>query len=838
MQQAGDNSSNKVSEGRLILLLTGCLYVIFTLIPDSHSLMVAWSGVFLWQVGLLLPIFCLLWWLWQGKLSWLGNGFDWVVGLTVIGLFISTIFAQFPHQAFWYSWAAICFLALLYVLNAWLNNPQKRYQLLVRQGYLNIAFIVLSLSLWTFKTLLPELARIKKLQLLGINLKFDFSIIELRNWAPIGHQNYVAGYLLLCLPLLMGLGILHKGWQRWLWFTGVGLGLVDLYTTNSRGGWLGLTVLVLASLVFLLGYSRLPRLWLGLGGIGTLAAIAGIIARDDRFSNLITDIINGRTDGQLAYRLINITTGWHMGLAHPLTGVGLGGVPLLYQSYRPSWAGRESELVYQLHTTPFQLWAEMGIWSIAASIIAIALLLYLFYGWFKQSHQTEYTDRVLVWCMGASLLAYAVMSITDYQLDNVCISGTLVIFLACLISTGKQQEIYLKQPITKPLSLGGLGMVIAVVIWLIPVHRAWQLSNYGFSALAQNNVYAFVESLRKANQLAPWEPYYPYQLGWTLGDLALKTSDLKQRKQLTTDAIASLTKGVEASPYREFGHSNLGWLLIHSRQSGTVEHFVKSVQLMSAKRGVFYSLGFGLLSAGKTDLAIEAFSLEGLRNPLEIVTSPIWRSPELSPLYPQILQKMETQYTELLQQQENPYWHLCRGSLYWWQGDLVAASQDWAVSNSSIGTEILRLTVPQPKETNSSNVVTSPSSLVIRAWLYPNQRSQLLAQAWLQQTKTNIAPEILEKLLVGMNNANSFAQWLQEYVPAMQSRRQRLGFGVISRHIDGATPTDFLMVVENIAISTWFSELFPSPIYAPEIDRALQPWREELIAKVKKSAEQ
>ena len=835
MKRASNGSPN-VSEGRLLLFLTGCLYGLFTLIPDSHSIMVVWSFVFLWQVGLLLPVFCLLWWLWQGKLSWLGNGLDWIVGLVVVGLFISTIFAQFPQQAFWYSWTAICFLVVLYVLNSWFSSPQKRYQILVGQGYLNIAFIVVSLFLWTGQTLLPELARIKKLQQLGINLKFDFSTLELRNWAPIGHQNYVAGYLLLCLPLILGLGILHKGWRRWLWLAGVGLGLINLYTTNSRGGWLGLIVLVSVSVLFLLVYSHLPRLWLGLAGISALTTIIGLISRDDRFSNLITDIINGKTDGQLAYRLINIATGWRMGMAHPFTGIGLGGVPLLYQSYRPTWAGRESELIYQLHTTPFQLWAEMGIWSIAFCIMAIALLTYLFFCWFKQSPQKEYTDRVLVWCIGASLLAYGVMSITDYQLDNVCISGTLVIYFAYLSSTWRKPELYLKQPIAKPLSLAGLGMVIAVVIWLIPVHRAWQLSHSGFSALAQNKLDIFVKSLTRASELAPWEPYYPYQLGWNLGDLALQTTDIKQRKQLTTEAIAWLAKGVQASPYREFGHSNLGWLLLNSRQPGAVEHFVTSAQLVPAKRGVFYSLGFGLLSEGKTDLAIEAFSLEGLRNPLEIVPNPIWRSPELSPLYPQILKRMENGYTKLLQQKDNSYWHRCRGSLSWWQGNLAKASQDWQVSGTQITKTLLSLESDPKIEQNLANLNNSAASLVIKAWLNPHQRSQLLQKAWLKKTNNNIPPEILEKLLSGMNQANSLTQWLQEYAPTMQSRRQRSGFGVISRHIDGVIPADFLIVVDNIAVSTWFSELFPSYLYAPEIDRALQPWREELIAKVEQKS--
>ncbi len=39
-------------------------YALFTLLPDSSSLVVAWPWVFIWQVGLFLP------WLWLLRYGW------------------------------------------------------------------------------------------------------------------------------------------------------------------------------------------------------------------------------------------------------------------------------------------------------------------------------------------------------------------------------------------------------------------------------------------------------------------------------------------------------------------------------------------------------------------------------------------------------------------------------------------------------------------------------------------------------------------------------------------------------------------------------------------------
>ena len=319
------------SDGTLLALLAAAFYALFTLLPGSSTLMVSWPWVFLWQVGLSLPLLWLLWQLWYRPLQGLRNGFDWVAGLAIAGLVISTLGADFPAQARWYGWAAVGAIAAFYALGSWLRHPHRFHTLLRFQGYLGLAFILLSLVLWTTQIYQPELARLATLQGYGVNQAFNFGLTSLRNWQPIGHQNYVAGYLVLVLPLLAGLAWVERGWRRWVWLAGTVLGLLNLYTTSSRGGWLALMVTGLIAVGISLLYNRLPRpLALAIGGTALGLGVLGIIA-NPRLRQVLGSLAQGNfAGGELSYRVVTNATGWRMGLSHPLTGIGPGSVPLVY----------------------------------------------------------------------------------------------------------------------------------------------------------------------------------------------------------------------------------------------------------------------------------------------------------------------------------------------------------------------------------------------------------------------------------------------------------------------------------------------------------------------------
>lgn len=859
------------SDVPLLGLLVACFYGAFTLLPDSHSLMVSWPWIFIWQVGLLCPVLWLLGLVWtHGKLHSLGNGLDYIVGLIVLGLIISSALAEFPNQARWYAWAALCFIAALYALNYWLKTPDRPsgepqnrpLQLLIGQGYLNLAFIALSLMLWSSQTLLPELGRLQQIQQqFGVSLPFDFSEIRLRNWAPIGHQNYVAGYLMLAIPLLVGLCLSQTGWRRWLWGVGVGLGLLDLYTTNSRGGWLGLVAVLVVSFAVLIWQSRLSRRWLGLTGAGLLVALVIVALTNTRLRSLLTAFTSGRVSDELSYRLIAANAGWQMGLTHAATGVGPGGELLLFQKYRPFWAGREAEMVYQLHSTPIQLWANLGVWGVLPLLGAIVLLAYLTIRWFRVKPES---NSILVGSLLAGLFAYGVQSLTDYQLDNVCISGTLVIFLAVLASefrkNGKTSRPHSEETeelqnsklsaVPSMAAIAGLGIVAAMVLWLVPIHRAWMLSNQGFAAISQldsaktpqerqDSLAAFEQTLGQAQKLVPWEPYYAYQLGWNLGNLGLQTGDRQQRDR----AITHLTQGNQASPNQEFGQTNLGWLLLNTNPPAATQAFARSAQLVPAKRGVFYGLGFSLLAQGKTDLALQALTLEILRDPI-FISSPVWKTPQLQPIYQQVLKQLEAKYTALLQQHSQPgifndHLRYSRGLLYWWLGNWSAARSDLQIYGATTRSSLqgfmsdLSHTVLDLSEGKSTlnrlpKIQDSAAGMTIAAWLNPAQRLDWLQKAWVTANHTAPPPQIIQQIASSMANATSFNQWLQN-APAREYRRERLGFGVISRHTDGSVPIDFLTVVENVAITNLFKELLPSQTYFPQLESALQSDRTALL---------
>ena len=828
---------SKSSSGQLLALLTGFFYLLFTLLPNSHSLITAWPWVFIWQVALICPV---LWFLnillKDNCFPQLGNKIDVWVGLLIISLIISTLFAELPQEAIWYSWATLCLLSALYAINYGLNSPQPRYRLLTFQGGLAIAFIVVSLSVWSFQTLLPELNRLESFQEFGITVGYDFSVLELRNWAPLGHQNYVAGYLVLALPLLLALGIVETGWRRWLWLGGVGLGLVDLYTTSSRGGWLGLFIVLLAGFIIFLLRSSLPRLWLISASVSSILLFILFILANNRLRGIFVAILSGEGGGQIAYRLITMTTGGKMGVSHFLTGVGLGNVPWLYQEYLPHWGGYEAELIYQLHSTPAQIFAELGLWGILLQLGSIALLFYLGRCWWVTSEKS--TEFILVGSLFCGVLGYSVISLTDYQLDNIAISGTLIVYLA-VIASALRHHAFVSLPYNFFFPLAGFSFLVAVMIWLFPIHRGWQVSSEGFNALALEEVDfdEFVEKLTEAHKLVPWESYYSYQLGWNLGDLALDSNDISQRQALLSQAVNWFEEGLKASRDREFGYTNLGWLYLNqSNPQAATNSFAQSAQLIPAKRGIFYGLGLSLLVQNQRELAIKAFTLEVLRDPI-FITSPLWQSGILKPIYPQVLESSIEQCTVFLNQPDLssvliPHFHRLRGIFFWWQGNLTAAKNDLEKYGNKLSKIIIEMSAGEEIATRQEKLSSSPAKLVFSAWLNPENRSQLLQQASIKAREETLSDQYLNKLLTTMENAKTFDQWLKENAPIWQYRRQRLGFGVNMRHGGGAIPKDYFRVAENIPIVLWFDSLFPSSAYFPELDRILEPQRQSLLEKL------
>jgi tetratricopeptide (TPR) repeat protein len=849
-----------MNTGRLIIQLGIAAYILFTLLPDSSSQMVSFPWVMLWQMGLLCFAIAGLLNLWRkgSPFYLLGNGFDWAIGSGFVTLCLSTMFSRFPNQGMWYSLTAFGYLIALYVTNNFLHKPDLNQRstagilpILRFQGLLGIAVIVESLFIWVTQSWLPRLANLAKLNQWGLNLSYDFSDLESRNWAPMGHQNYVAGFLMLVLPLFVSLAIAQQGKWRSLWLAGIGLGLIDLYTTSSRGGFLGLGAIVLYAMIVALFRVKRYRGFVILASGAAIAIFGLLITANNRLRSITAGLIASFSNptqgvGELMFRAIAADAGWRMGLDHWLFGAGAGSAVMLYQQYRPQWAGREAEILFQLHSTPVQLWAELGIGAVITFLFLLVAISSLVIKLHKSpTWQANPQDQAIAYGLFGSLLGYGILAITDYQLDVPAISGSLVIVFASLAYLGQvhTHELitlgYHKQPrlwlaLVLTFYLGG------AIAWLIPVNIAWQASSMGFIYLssaraeldpelislkkgnnlqekmatsmanAQDSINKFQERLKLAHQFSPWEPYYPYQLGWNLADLAINYPQLPKSISMRKEGLAWIKTAIATNPHNEVGYNAAAWLSLQENTPSSVKdaetYFRRGLELYPLKRSLNFGLGVSLLRQGKLDEAIAAMTTEVMNDP-SFITSPIWTEPTFQPLYPKIVTNLERLYSPK---------SLNLTMLRWWTGKPNAIVELRETGNS---TAIL-LANAIANDTNAlQSLKQNPQTaleMVISAWLNPDQRDKLLERAYVFASGSlpdERSAAVVRAMSDRMAQATNFDNWLRQPLAAnsplvFNYRRARLGFGVISRHIDGVVPLDFFNVSDRAEISLFLKDLF------------------------------
>ncbi len=847
-----------MSTGRLIVQLGFAAYILFTLLPDSSTQMVAFPWVLLWQVGLLCFAIAGLLNLWRREKPFylLGSGLDWAIGAGLVTLCLSTMFSRFPNQGMWYSLTAFGYFIALYVTNNFLHrdSPQSIslppsageklsavLPILRFQGLLGFVVIMTSLFLWITQGWLPQLNNFAKLNQWGLNLSYDFSDLQSRNWAPMGHQNYVAGFLMLVLPIFASLAIAQKGLWRSLWLTAIGLGLIDLYTTSSRGGFLGLGAIVLYGIIVALLRSKGHRWLVAFGGGGAIALVAFLISTNNRLRSLISGLISSLANptqgsGELLFRAIAADIGWRMGLDHWLFGVGAGSAIMLYQQYRPQWAGREAELLFQLHSTPVHLWAELGIGAVITFVCLLVALMALFIKLHKSpTWQAHPQEQAITYGLFGSLIGYGMLAITDYQLDVPAISGSLVIVFACLAYLGQRHtgELislgYQRQPRLWLATIASVYLVAAIA-WLLPVNMAWQASSMGFIYLSSARhglgtskqealpdaiaaVEKFQDRLKSAHQFAPWEPYYPYQLGWNLADLAINYPNLPQSPTWQKEGLTWIKTAIATNPHNEAGYNAAAWLSVRESSPSSAQeaeaYFRRGLELVPQKRSLSFGLGLSLLRQGKTNEAVTAMTTEVINDPM-FIASPIWQEAAFQSLYPQVVANLEILY------RNNPNKSLNLATLRWWNGNPNAVKELQQTENptavllaKAIANDAIALqSVKQNPQT--------PLEMVISAWLNPNLRDKLLERAYVFATSSlpdERSAIIVKAMSDRMAQAPNFDAWLRLPLPAnsplvINYRRARLGFNVVSRHVDGVAPLDFFNVSDRAEISLFLKDLF------------------------------
>lgn len=824
-------TTNNSWRGQWLGWLCLAILVSLTWLPYSYYLMVSWPWIAFWQVAFLFLGAWAIWMLRQLQLPFrpLGYGLDWVVGLVGVTLVISAIFSEFKQLAVFNVSLAIFYGVLLYVLRNWLEfGGFTLVRLWSSIPLIGVVTSLISLVVW----------------------QQQYTIEEPRNGWPFGHPNFVAGYLVLIIPLTITLAFCGKVWQRVGALAATVLFIGVLYTTSSRGGFLGFLVFLLVAAGFVVWRSRGKDRSVAIVGLAiSLAIIVSIAFSNSRVRQIIR--VSSPTENALPVRVTVDNESqdrlfmWQAGLdifkTHPILGVGPGNMSRIYDRYRPIETGGGLAHLQQLHNTPIQILGELGLLGFSAYLFLIGSLGYLWYRLDRQLTQTK--DRYLLYGIGGGLLAYIVSSLTDYQLENIGISSTIVFLIILLIGLADRVSLAQSNSISSQnrnwLSLASIViLVITIFIWL-PVTRAMQLSATSEKIALTGDMAKAYEQSSQAADLVPWDPTYNMLAGFQALNLRQSVKEPELFKELTEVVLGHFQKVVEAAPNDATFNQNLGMLERDAKQVDRASfHFSKATQLLPrSPLKTYYLLGREYFQQNQRDKAITAFALQGLITP-EFLTSKLWDTSSFSQLKEPVFQETIELLSQLLKQisptdynYNQIYEQLVL--LKWWDEKPI---DELDIDRLTPIAKALLASDKSPQfalEIINTNLKTYPNSkplLLLRAWLDPEK---YLNDYLNNSLNGNLAEtEVKNKQLIkeSIYRERKIRDWLSslrnrsEYIP-------KIAMILTYRNYHGRTAAYILLPteLESNLIVQWL-DLFPpfSPVLPP-LDRLLDKVRTEKL---------
>jgi O-antigen ligase len=749
--------------------------------------MVGWPYILIWQGAFFILSIYTLWLCRQFCIPFkrLGYGLDTVVGLTLVASTLSTINAQFQAVACWNLLLIANYITCLYFLTNWLRHGnltrQFLWMLLTITGTVTS---IISLALWH-----PHLD-------MWLSTNFDSAI---RNPQPLGHHNFVGGYALLLLPIVTTFALAQTGRQKWSVSIAAGIVAIALYASGSRGALLGslATGLISGCLGLILSKRHHRRQWAI--ALCCLALVMGLaFASNPRIRTFLNvpsvseEIISkesvveesagensasviSQVDGPARDRVFMLAATRNILKKHPILGVGPGNLSRVYNLYRPIETGAGLTIVQQMHNTPAQLAAELGILGL---IVYCSLLIVLFrLGMQLHRNITEASDRILLYGIGASWLGYGISSLLDYQLENIGISMTLIVTTVLLISLG---DTYRKSSKSFNLSNRTRRIISLCLLFLLCGNfQLWSkndvglyLSDAGIKDGQNLDLVSADEKFSTASRLVSWDPTYAGLAAETLLNMTANVESKDGVLELKKLAVDYWKEAVRAAPNDPWFNQNLAVILTSQNAQEAEKYAEQAVRLAPRTYNsyTYYSLGINYLQQNKTQEAVNAFVLESLINPI-FLTATFWEEAPFSSIKQDVLEKTLEGYQQILSNTnkksgEYQWAHEQWTILSWWY-DYPITQQDIEETRDLVHAILIADEDPNAALVLTNkyiNVVGISSDLnLLQARLSPNQ--------YLPNLLLNLKGSDEEKFLLEQNvkSKQSMKVWLNAVVDIPQS---------------------------------------------------------------------
>jgi O-antigen ligase len=222
----------------------------------------------------------------------------------------------------------------------------------------------------------PQLLTVLRTCGLILVIVFPYAYRQMRRFSGrmgvgLYESNYYALLVVLLIPLSIVFGRHERGWRRWLWWAGTSVLLLELVLTGSRGGFLGL-LLVLVLLAFRLMKRAIPALiGIAVALLVVLLVVPNPMTRRLLASGLSDDFRDAGVEASNQQRLEVVKAGLRMVQANPVFGVGLGNFKARVLQYGQG----DLEADNIAHNTYLELAAELGIAALASFLLVVGAAL-------------------------------------------------------------------------------------------------------------------------------------------------------------------------------------------------------------------------------------------------------------------------------------------------------------------------------------------------------------------------------------------------------------------------------------------------------------------------------
>jgi len=796
------------------------LLVAFSVIDKGPSRALQWPWFLYAQLLWLTPI---LWLvvraLGGGMIVRCGGALDWALLAFAAAQIVAALFSPFPETSIAMLPCVLAPVALAYAVAAWLSDGDNRPDRTRPVRLTEIVAIalgglaVVSLLWWLFADVSPQHAG---------GLPWSKALLA-RNERPLGHSNYTAGLGLLTVAWLGARARERPGAARLVLLLGAAAGLTVLVSSGSRGGFLGLGAWLIwfgVTTARLQGWSvgRVALAALAMAAVGGSLLIAnprtrlylrewhqtGAMSMGDRQRLAMLEF------GRLAVR------------EHPLFGIGPGATSQVYPHYRARLSGGV-ESALQLHSMPVQIAVDAGLVGLAALFAVVVVAT----GRAWRARPIPPPPAALPGTasgVGGVLVAYAVMATTDYQLD--------VPFFAAVAGGGFGLFIGAHAgPVrlaSRPARWTGTLLAVAVTAFAVHEHRSWSARAAfagALDALSNHDVAGYQAGTSRALALAPTETYFRNLHGLLQADLRpypdwFEPVDLGPDH--LTQAVATLEESLRGNPDQELAHFNLGWLLLERAPGSAERHFREAARLVPDKGGVYFGLGLSLWTQQKHEAAIAAWALELVNDPA-FATSPVWAGTGLpSTVPPAVRARAAAELTLIANAIDTPdplgagrRARYTAALLRWLNGDDASGRTALASAEPGQG-EMLNWLTGQPAGAGAAEAAWQ---VLAQAATHPLAASAIVSQFYSSRGRLVPTADALSSLADATRTPDRRTLLLagSDFPAALvvRSRRERTGYGLLMRNLDGPPPRDLYLVAENRIVRDFLQSLFPPKGYLP-----------------------